>query len=186
MQKVLVSCAILICLMAGTATGRCLFGSTVSTEVQYQQHPDAPIHAISFRTSQTVTGAIEFPSLNALQVEQNEFNLYVVDVAIDFGDTLIDIHFLNTEPSTFAPGHFNGYAFIFDAQQPVDISAASINNNGFINKQISIPSIQKKQFGFSSSRSVYTGEGATRVKNEVYQEQRGYFFCTQNRPYRFS
>ena len=127
MQKVLVSCAILICLMAGTATGRCLFGSTVSTEVQYQQHPDAPIHAISFRTSQTVTGAIEFPSLNALQVEQNEFNLYVVDVAIDFGDTLIDIHFLNTEPSTFAPGHFNGYAFIFDAQQPVDISAARLH-----------------------------------------------------------
>lgn len=119
-------CALTI-FLAVPATGRCLLGSTVSTEVQFQQFPYTPLRAISFRATQTVNGDIEFPSLNALQIDQNEFNLYVVDVAIDFGDSFIDVSFRNTEGAQFAPGHFNGYAFTFDATIPVDIAAARLH-----------------------------------------------------------
>lgn len=108
-------------------TGGGLNSTEFSVQVQFQPTSTDPRQAISFEDTAVVNGNVEFPSLAALDIGSNPFNLFVVDVAVDVGNDFIDIDFDNASPSTFAAGFFNGYRFTFDSVVPVDILSASVD-----------------------------------------------------------
>ena len=104
-----------------------LLETAFSVEVQFQPDAGSERQALSFEDTQTVGAGVEFPSLAALLIADNPFDLRVVDVSVDVGDDFIDIDFDNAQDIMFADGFFNGYRFAFDSTVPVDILSASFD-----------------------------------------------------------
>ena len=103
-----------------------LYGTSFTTQVQYQPTASDPRQAISFQDTSIVGANIEFPNLANLQVDTNPFGLTVVPVSVNVGDDFIELDYSIAGSGSFAGGFFNGYMFQFDSGVPIEFQNASI------------------------------------------------------------
>lgn len=120
--------AVLIFVASAHVSEAALLGTELSLTTIFQSSPTSQPTIIGFLTTATVTEpGVEFPSVKALEAP-NALNLTVVDVAINAGDTFIEIGFQNSPPhTTFATGFRNGYLFTFDHVAVPTITGATID-----------------------------------------------------------
>lgn len=71
--------------------------------------------------------------------------------------------------------------------QPVDMVSALEKDDSMLNApNINVPGLQQRQFGFSVSvngNNSQDGSSSYGVKNTVYKESRGYFYCSPSGNY---
>lgn len=104
-----------------------LFGTELSTQVQYQQSGGTQRAGLTFSDTSTVGPGVEVPDLADLEIASNPFNLFVVPVSVDAGSDYIQLDYAKAGSGAFAGGAFNGYRFTFDSTVPVNILSAKVN-----------------------------------------------------------
>ncbi len=105
-----------------------LIGTDVMFQSVFQATSTSPEFKLTSLNTVTVKEpGVEFPSLKALQVS-NPSGLRLVDIAINIGDTFIDMNFTNSAPDfRFASGFRNGYKLTFDNAAMPSIRQALID-----------------------------------------------------------
>ncbi|HMU31741.1 MAG TPA: VPLPA-CTERM sorting domain-containing protein [Nitrospira sp.] len=119
----------LLALCAVAQTGEAaLIGTDVMFQSVFQATSTSPEFKLTSLNTVTVKEpGVEFPSLKALQVS-NPSGLRLVDIAINIGDTFIDMNFTNSAPDfRFASGFRNGYKLTFDNAAMPSIRQALID-----------------------------------------------------------
>lgn len=131
-----------------------LLGTELSLEVLFQQTSISEPSTIGFLTTAIVQEPeVEFPSAEALEVDNPPFGLQVVDVAINAGDNYLEIDFDNVVFSSFAPAYFNGYAFTFDSDVAVTFTDASVDTS------VTTLGITQSDLSFSGNQLLVNVEG---------------------------
>jgi len=119
----------LLALCAVAQTGEAaLVGTDVMFQSIFQATSTSPeIKVSSLNTVTVKEPGVEFPSLKALQIS-NPIGGRLADIAINVGDTFIDMDFTNSAPDfRFASGFRNGYVFTFDNAAMPSIRQALID-----------------------------------------------------------